>query len=167
MDGEALEATFTRPNGIGASPNGKELWINDLTVGPGGGRGRNVVSLRRVWLVTLSDVLGQLDADAGVEAVSAAYDAYRTSRAGESDSADAIALGYQWLTAGRIAQAIRLFQMNAESWPSDANAQFHFGEAFRYTGRPDRAAAQYRQVLELQPEHSAAAARLAEVTGGA
>jgi predicted TPR repeat methyltransferase len=55
--------------------------------------------------------------------------------------------------------------MNAETYPEDANAQFHLGEAFRYTGQTDQAARQYRTVLELDPAHSNARARLAEVTG--
>ena len=166
LDGNALDATFTRPNGIGVSPSGNELWINDLTSGPGLGRGISVVSLRRLRLVALSDVLARLDPATAGDALRETYETYRASRAGENSSASAIALGYQWLTAGRIAHAILLFQMNAESYAADANAQFHYGEAFRHTGQPDGAATQYRLVLELQPGHPTAAARLAEVTGG-
>ena len=51
-------------------------------------------------------------------------------------------------------------------FPDSALAQFHRGEAYRYTGQAQKAAEQYRRVLELQPDHPTAAARLAEVTGG-
>ena len=49
---------------------------------------------------------------------------------------------------------------------TDANSFFHFGEAYRYTGRPEEAAAQYRKALTIDPDHGNASARLAEVTRG-
>ncbi|MGD8288736.1 MAG: tetratricopeptide repeat protein [Gemmatimonadota bacterium] len=163
-DGPALEATFTKPNGIGASPTGDALWVNDLTTGPGVGRGINVVSLRKIRLVSLQDVLLAVDPADGPEGIRAAYAAYREARPDEDSSAGAIGLGYQWLTGGRFADALALFELNAESYPSDANAQFHLGEAYRYTGQNERAAAQYRRVLELDPDHPQAGSRLAQVS---
>lgn len=165
-DGPALEATFNRPNGIAASPGGGELWVNDLTEGQGLGRGRSVVTVRRIHLLSLDDVLASVDPAADASAIEEAYRAYHDMRTGEDSSAGAIALGYQWLTAGRIAHGVTLFRLNGESFPSDANAQFHLGEAYRYTGRPDEAAEQYRTVLRLDPDHGNAASRLAQVTGG-
>ncbi|MDH3271080.1 MAG: hypothetical protein OEN56_07100 [Gemmatimonadota bacterium] len=164
-DGPALEATFTRPNGIGVSPNGGSLWVNDLREGQGLGQGISVVSLRRIDLVGLPDVLAAVDPNADQELLTQTYEAYHDTRPGEESSAVAITLGYQWLTVGRIGHAVTLFRLNAERFPSDANAQFHLGEAFRYTGRPAEAAEQYRTVLSLDPEHANAAARLAEVGG--
>lgn len=163
-DGPALEATFTRPNGIAASPSGTELWVNDLREGQGLGQGVSVVRMRRIRLVSLADVLAALPDDAEGDVIEERYRAFHASRPGDDSSAGAIALGYQWLSGGRVGAGITLFRLNAESFPDDANAQFHLGEAFRYTGRPDDAAAQYRRVLSLDPDHAAAAARLAEVT---
>jgi DNA-binding beta-propeller fold protein YncE len=165
-DGAALEATFTSPNGIAAGQGGNDLWINDRTSGQGLGRGVSVVSMRRIRLVSLADVLNGLPLDAGVEAVRAAHAAYHESHEGEDSSATAVRLGYAWLTAGRISEAVELFSLNAAMFDTDANALFHFGEAFRYTGRPVQAAEQYRKVLALDPDHANAAARLREVTGG-
>lgn len=165
-DGPALNATFRRPNGIGASPSGGELWVNDLSSGQGLGRGVSVVALRRVKVVSLSDVLSAVDPALGVEPVREAYHQYHAARAGEDSSAGAIALGYQWLTAGRIAEGVALFALNAGQFPADANAQYHFGEANRFTGNPQVAADQYRKALAIDPDHANAAARLAEVTSG-
>jgi sugar lactone lactonase YvrE len=166
VDGPALEAAFTRPNGIGASPSGDVLWVNDLTEGQGLGQGVSVVSLRRIRVMSLGDVLRALPTDVGEEALGKAHAAYHRSRPGEDSSAGAIALAYQWLSSGRVVQGVALFELNAELFSSDANAQFHFGEAYRYTGRPERAAAQYRRVLEIDPTHPNARARLAEVSSG-
>ena len=164
-DGAALEATFTRPNGIGVGPGGNDLWINDLTQGQGLGLGVSVVSLRRIRMASISDALAAVPADGGPEALRAAHDAYLASRAGEDSSASAITLAYQWLSTGRFGDGLAVFRMNAETYPSDANAQFHYGEAYRYAGQMEQAAAQYRKVLELDPEHGNARARLAEVSG--
>ena len=165
-DGPALNATFRRPNGIGASPSGGELWVNDLSSGQGLGRGVSVVAMRRVRVVSLSDVLSAVDPALGVEPIREAYHEYHAARKGEDSSVGAIALGYQWLTAGRIAEGVALFGLNAEQFPRDANAQYHFGEAKRFTGNPRVAADQYRKALAIDPDHANAAARLAEVTAG-
>lgn len=165
-DGPALEATFTRPNGIGVGPGGSHLWVNDLTSGQGLGQGVSTVSMRRIRVVSLGDVLAALDPQAGVEAMTDAYHGYHAARPGENSSAGAIALGYQWLSSGRIAEGLALFALNAEQFPDDANTLFHYGESFRYTGQASSAAEQYRRALALDPDHPQATARLAEVTGG-
>jgi Tfp pilus assembly protein PilF len=100
-----------------------------------------------------------------VDGLRAAHAAYHEARPGEDSSAGAIALAYQWLTAGRVGDGMALMELNASTFSSDPNAQFHLGEAFRYAGQNERAAEQYRRVLELDPEHGNAAARLSQVTG--
>lgn len=165
-DGPALASTFTRPNGIAATPGGTELWVNDLTEGQGLGRGRSVVTLRQIRLTSLSDVLASVGPAADASELEEAYHAYHEMRTGEDSTAGAIALAYQWLSSGRIAHGVTLFRLNGENFPDDANAQFHLGEAYRHTGQADEAAEQYRLVLRLDPDHGNAAARLAQVTGG-
>lgn len=165
-DGPALSATFTRPNGIGASPSGDELWINDHRTGQGLGIGVSVVALRKIRLASLADALAELPAGGDPERMREVYDAYHTMRAGENSSTGAITLAYAWLSGGRIADAQQLFSLNAERYPADPNSVFQLGEFYRYTGQPQQAATQYRAVLELDPSHNNAASRLAEVTGG-
>ncbi|MDH3224543.1 MAG: tetratricopeptide repeat protein [Gemmatimonadota bacterium] len=164
-DGEALTATFTRPNGIAATTAGKELWVNDFTVRPPGGRGGSVVSMRRIRLVTLSDVLAQVDLDADLGAVERIYRAYHESRPGEDTATEAITLGYQWLQGPVPAAAVTLFTLNAEQFPDNPQPRFHLGEMYRYVGQLDQAAEHYRKALEIQPDFGPASARLAEVTG--
>jgi sugar lactone lactonase YvrE len=166
-DGPALSATLTRPNGIAMDATGKSLWVNDLEVGSGLGVGPSVVTLRRIRLVTLADVLGRVDAEDGVEALRAAYAAYREGRPDDDSTGEAIALAFQWMSTGRVAAGVALHEMNAASFPEHAGAQFNLGEAYRYTGQTERAAARYRRVLELEPDHAQARARLELVGGGA
>lgn len=165
-DGPALEATFTRPNGIGVSTGGRELWVNDLTEQPPNGRGVSVVTMRRIRLITLTDVLSQIDLSTGTDAVRQAYAAYHEARGSEDTSAEAVALAYQWFQTPYVAEAVVLFELTSERFPDNAFAQYQRGEAYRYTGQPDQAAVYYRRALELQPDHPQAAARLAQVTDG-
>ena len=166
QDGPALEATFTRPNGIGVSTGGRELWVNDLTEQPATGRGVSVVTLRRIRLITLTDVLSQIDLSEGADRVREVYAAYHEVRDSEDTSAEAVALAYQWFQTPYVAEAVVLFELSSDRFPESAFAQFQRGEAYRYTGQPQQAAEYYRRALDFQPDHAQAAARLAQVTGG-
>ena len=165
-DGPALEATFTRPNGIGVSTGGRELWVNDVTVQPATGRGASVVTMRRIRLITLTDVLSQIDLSEGVDRVREVYEAYHEARGSEDTSGEAVTLAYQWFQTPYVAQGVALMELSSDRYPGNAFAQFQRGEAYRYTGRPEEAAVYYRRALDLQPDHAQAAARLAQVTGG-
>lgn len=166
-DGTALEATFTRPNGIAADPGGKVLWVNDLISGAGVGAGASVTALRRIRLVGISDVLAGLPADAGPDEVRRAHDAYRAARPDEDTAVDAGTLAFGWMSSGRVAAGMALHQASAAALRDNVLAQFNLGEAYRYTAQPEKAAMQYRRVLELAPDHPQARARLELVTGGA
>ena len=164
-DGLALDASFSSPNGITASPAGNILWVNDL-VGEPGGSGPTRISLRRIRLVTLFDVLAEAAGDGDAGALSAAYAAYRAAKPGDDTRADAVRLGYRLLTDGHVAAALALFRLNAESYPADPSANFHLGECYRHTGQAEKARTAYRRVLELNPEHPQAGARLTLLSGG-
>lgn len=162
-DGPALEARLSQPNGIAWAAATGELWINELVSGNGvrGGAARSL--LRRIRIITVADVIAA--AEPGPEAVRAAYAAYKAARPGELVASEAIAAAYAIFTPQRNADALAIFELAADDHPDDPDAQYHLGEAYRYTQQPDKAAAQYRKALELQPDHPSAASRLAAVRG--
>jgi sugar lactone lactonase YvrE len=164
-DGDALGATFSSPNGIAAFPGGNVLWVNDLVRRPGGGQAGDV-RLRRIRLVGLADMLAGADPAAGAARVRDIYRAYREAKPGEDTTGDAITLGFQWLSTGRVAEGVALFELNAQAHPDHVASQYNLGEAYRYTGRPDEAERQYLRTLELAPEHAQARARLDLIRGG-
>ncbi len=164
-DGPALAASMSQPNGIASSPAGTELWVNDLVSGNGVGGGAARSTLRRVRLVSLSDVLERIGPEEGLEPVRVAYEAFRAARPSQDVTAEAIAVGYRFLSGGRAAAGVAVFELNAKDHPDDPNSQFQLGEAYRYTGQRDRAVRQYERVLALAPDHPQAAARLALVRG--
>ncbi len=162
-DGPALTSAMSQPNGIAAAPAGDVLYVNDLVSGNGvrGGAARS--TLRQIRLITLTDVL--VATEPGSDAVTGAYRMYRQERPGEDTAAEAVALGYQFLSGGRVGDALVVFALNAEDHPTDANSVYQLGEAYRYTGQPERAIEQYRRVLQFAPDHALAAVRL-EALGG-
>ncbi|MEQ9399710.1 MAG: hypothetical protein RJQ04_11160 [Longimicrobiales bacterium] len=163
-DGPAWTAQMSQPNGIAASPSGTTLYVNDLVSGSGVAGGAARSTLRMIRLVVLTDVLAA--AEPGPEPLEAAYRAYHAARPDENTTTDAIALAYQYFSGPRGAEGVRLFQLNAETFPDDPNSQYHLGEAYRYIGRAEQAAEQYRKVLDLAPGHALAAQRLEAVQGG-
>lgn len=162
-DGAALDAMLTQPNGIAWSAATGELWINELVSGHGVGGGAVRSLLRRIRIVTVADVLAA--APPGAESVRQAYRAFKTARPGDLVAAESIAAAYAIFTPARNADAIAIFELTAADHPDDANAQYHLGEAYRYTGQGDKAADLYRRVLKLQPDHPSAGTRLAAVEG--
>lgn len=165
-DGAAAASTFTQPNGITSTSGGRELWVNDLVVRGSARTGRSLVSLRRIDLTTLTDVLAEVDPAEGADAVRTVYDAYHRSRPRDDTSVEAVAVAYGWMSSPNWQTGVALMEMNADRYPQDPASVFNRGEAYRYTGQPQQAAEQYRRVLELQPNHPSARARLAEVGGG-
>jgi len=162
LDGVATTAQLSQPNGIALSPSGQELWVNELISGNGVGGGAARSALRRIRLVSLSDVLGAAPPDDG--SVEAAYAAYAKARPAEATPALAIGVGYQFLQTGRIQDALAVFRLNAAANPDDPVSQYQLGEAYRFTGQPKAAAAQYQKALTLDPNYTVARERLAAVT---
>ncbi|MBP2160252.1 MULTISPECIES: serine hydrolase domain-containing protein [Asticcacaulis] len=68
--------------------------------------------------------------------------------------------GYALMSAGRIAEAIRLFRRNAEAYPQSANVYDSLAEAYEAAGDKANAIANYRLSLERDPNNGHASERL-------
>jgi len=165
-DGPGPEASFYRPNGIAASPSGDRLYVNTM-VGEHSVPEPSTITVRVIELVTLTGVLEEALEAGGVEALGAAYERFSSHpvRGSEDTVAEMVALGYRLLSGRRIPEGLTVFRLNAEAHPQSPAAQYHQGEAFRYTGQTERAIEQYRRVLELDPGHGLAASRLRQLRG--
>jgi tetratricopeptide (TPR) repeat protein len=60
-------------------------------------------------------------------------------------------LGYDLLRAGRVEDAIAVFELNVEEYPAAWNPHDSLGDAYRAAGRMEDAMASYRRSLELNP----------------
>ena len=163
-DGPADRASFAHPNGITASPAGDVLYLNTID-GEYNGAKPARLTVRTVELTTLTDVLEAALEEGGIEAMTAAYERYSNDpvRGRENTLGEMVTFGYRHLSGGQIAEALAIFRLNADAHPEAPAAQYQLGEALRYTGQTDAAVAQYRRTLELDPEHSLARSRLAQL----
>jgi len=61
-------------------------------------------------------------------------------------------LGYEYLQAGKIKEAIAVFTLNTEAFPESFNAFDSLGEAYAAAGEKEQATRNYRKSLELNPQ---------------
>ncbi len=169
-DGPALEATFTFPNGIAAGPQGDRLYVNDFI-----NRYPPTVELppqplsliRQVKLASISDVMvGALQAG-GVDAMVEAYQGWKTNSAtsGIFTEVEVNRLGYQLIGRGNLPAAIKVFELNVESYPNSWNVYDSLGEAYMNAGQTERAIEQYEKSLEMNPGNANAAQMLEKLRG--
>jgi CubicO group peptidase (beta-lactamase class C family) len=63
-------------------------------------------------------------------------------------------LGYQLLQAGRAADAVEVFKLNAEMFPKSANTYDSLGESYAAAGNKELALANYRKSLALDSDNA-------------
>jgi hypothetical protein len=73
------------------------------------------------------------------------------------------ALGYEYLFNGQIEEAIALFQLNVEVFPSSSNVYDSLGEGYMESGQYEPAIFNYQKSLELNPDNSNAVEKLKEI----
>ncbi|HET9333158.1 MAG TPA: tetratricopeptide repeat protein, partial [Gemmatimonadota bacterium] len=97
-------------------------------------------------------VAGDAEGAAALVRAAAAEPLYRF----RSPEADINALGYRLLRDHRAEEAIAVFRINAEVFPSSPNVWDSLGEALLAAGRRDEGIAAYRRALELEPQFASA-----------
>ncbi|HSM17351.1 MAG TPA: alpha/beta fold hydrolase [Gemmatimonadales bacterium] len=76
------------------------------------------------------------------------------------------ALGYDLLRGGRVDEAIAVFELNVAEYPSAWNPYDSLGEAYMVKGDREKAVANYRKSLDLNPNNENAARMLERLLGG-
>ena len=75
-------------------------------------------------------------------------------------------LGYDLLRGGRVDEAIAVFELNVAEYPSAWNPYDSLGEAYMVKGDREKAVANYRKSLDLNPNNENAARMLERLLGG-
>jgi tetratricopeptide (TPR) repeat protein len=75
------------------------------------------------------------------------------------------AMGYQLLDNGEIEAAIKVFDLNTQTFPSSANTWDSLAEANMTKGDHDAAVLYYRVSLELDPDSSNAVRMIEQISG--
>ncbi len=99
--------------------------------------------------------LAQVMEDDGVEAAFSRYHAMKDSRPAEAfDESLLNTLGYRMLRAGRMQDAVAIFELNVAEYPEASNPYDSLGEAYLAAGDTARAIENYRRSVELDPDNT-------------
>jgi CubicO group peptidase (beta-lactamase class C family) len=115
----------------------------------------------------VQDYVAEIIETRGIEAAVAAYRTLNDSAPeGYDFGEDQLnELGYVYLRRGDVATAVRLFELNVERFPQASNPYDSLGEAYLEAGERERAIANYRKSLELNPANDNARRILADRLG--
>ncbi len=114
----------------------------------------------------IGDALAKTIARGGV---AAAVEQYRDAKRREPDAWDfgepeLNLLGYALLGDGKVAEAVAVFELNAEAFPKSGNVYDSLAEALAAAGKRDEAIRNYARSLELDPTNRNAVDQLAKLT---
>ncbi|MGE0354778.1 MAG: tetratricopeptide repeat protein [Gemmatimonadales bacterium] len=164
-DGPALQAAFSWPNGIAASPQGDRLYVNDyLNRTPPTVEAPPVPHsvVRQITLPSFGDILAAALGAGGLDSLRATYQAWKKDpgTAGQFTELEVNALGYRLMGAGRLEAATAVFRLNAESYPNSFNTWDSLAESYMTAGKNSEAIRYYQKSLELNPANANATAML-------
>jgi tetratricopeptide (TPR) repeat protein len=74
-------------------------------------------------------------------------------------------IGYDLLSADRIEDALRVFQLNAKEYPEDWNSFDSYGDALMTAGRKDMAIGQFERARALDPSQEHPRSMLRDLHG--
>jgi peptidylprolyl isomerase len=114
-----------------------------------------VVQLVDIKSSSVSDLLLKTIEERGVDAAVAEYRALRTNGFGDvyNSEGELNGVGYALLGKKRVKEAIAIFNLNVEAYPTSANAYDSLGEAYAVDGATAQAIGAYQKSLELDPRN--------------
>lgn len=114
---------------------------------------------------SLADLLEAAFGTGGFEAAVAAYQDFKNDPANTGvDTEDVMnQAGYALMDMGLHAEAVVIFELNVEAYPSSSNAYDSLAEAYMESGDTDLAIENYEKSLELNPANTNAVTKLEEL----
>ncbi len=121
----------------------------------------------RVFFLQLKKLASEILKNAAPEALDNTIAELRKQRGKESglyfDEGSFNFIGYSLINAGKIAEAVKIFQFNVELFPRSANAYDSLGEACMKNGNRELAIENYKKSLALNPDNENAKKKLEEL----
>jgi hypothetical protein len=118
---------------------------------------------------TLDEELAEIHETEGIDATLAAYRELRERFYGRGsfDFGENVLnmFGYGLLEEGKTADAVAIFELNAEHFPDSGNVWDSLGEGYLAAGDSVRSAEAYEKSLALDPENENARQKLTEIRG--
>jgi tetratricopeptide (TPR) repeat protein len=105
---------------------------------------------------SIADTLSATIATSGIEEAAKQYHELKASAPStyDFDENEVNSLGYQLLQAHKFKQAIRIFQLNVETYPQSANTWDSLAEGYMDDGEKAQAIANYQRSLEINPRNA-------------
>jgi len=133
-----------------------------LTVGLGAGifavtMGAWLPSIKRAYdqRKSIAETLSATIASSGIDDATKQYRDFKTAALAtyNFDEDELNTLGYQLIQLKKLAEAIRIFQLNVEAYPQSSNVYDSLGEAYMDDGKKSEAIANYRRSLAINPKN--------------
>ncbi len=102
-----------------------------------------------------SDIFDKAIESEGIESALGKYDVLKNTNTDEIIFTEGSfnQLGYKYLTAGKLKEAIELFKLNVRAHPESFNVYDSLGEAYMKNGENTLAIENYKKSLELNPKN--------------
>lgn len=116
---------------------------------------------------SIAETLYKIAADKGGVAAVAEYRKLKSENSATYDFAESElnSLGYQLIRMKRLKDAIEIFKLNVEMFPSASNPYDSLGEAYLEDGQKDLALVNYKKAVELDPSNSTALSVVRKLEG--
>jgi len=133
-----------------------------LTVGLGAGifavtMGAWLPSIKRAYdqRKSIAETLSATIASSGIDDATKQYRDFKIAAPAtyNFDEDELNTLGYQLIQLKKLAEAIRIFQLNVEAYPQSSNVYDSLGEAYMDDGKKSEAIANYRRSLAINPKN--------------
>jgi tetratricopeptide (TPR) repeat protein len=103
--------------------------------------------------LSIADVLRETIQTSGIEAAVSRFKELRAKKDEYNLSEQEInSLGYEYLQAKKLKEAIEVFKLNVEAFPQSFNVYDSLGEAYAAAGEKELAVKNYEKSLELNPK---------------
>jgi len=117
-----------------------------------------------------SDLLGLIDSAANRNDIGAFVKEYEAARTDPKyryieTEAPINRLGYDLMRAGKTADAVEVFMLNARVHPKSANVHDSLGDGYQAVGKKDEAIKSYEKALAIDPEYTSAIEALRKLKG--
>jgi tetratricopeptide (TPR) repeat protein len=126
-----------------------------------------IIEVVDVKATSLAEVLSQTLQEKNIEAVVAQYRELKARGLGDiyTSESELNAMGYRLLAKDQVREAIEVFKLNVEAYPTSANVYDSLAEAYLAQGDKERAIENYKKALELDPRAENARKALNALTG--
>ena len=168
VDGDALQASFSNPNGIAADNSGTYLYINDyLGDETATGLDTTPFAVRQIELPRVGRQVAHAIKNGSLADAERAYRAFKSNpdNAGDETEMETINLAWFYLMKNEYEKAITIFRLTLESYPESWQAFGGLGTAYQRSGQREAAIEALERSLVINPDNPRVEKRLREVRG--